>query len=464
MAKVLEKKGLSTKVAREGLGLGDHWESVDLNIHLGYRRGAAGGSWLVRWRHEAGYRRHPLGVADDVTSSGTMDYNAARKAARDHVAGLRKANEAKIAADAAAAKILAAGPVVTVEQAVSHYIETRDTRASKRAGRQVRSDAGQRLRRYVLGQPARGKQPAIEPASIASIALHMLADGDIAMWRDALPAELKQSSQQRLINDFRAALNGAHDRNRLELAALPGTLKHGFRAIEIDDEQSPAGESQVLSDGEVDRLIAAAKAIDKAQQWEGDLYRLVLLLAATGARMSQVCRMQVCDVQSRLKRLMIPTSRKGKKKKIPAVSAAVGLDVLDVLAPICKGRSPGASLLERWRKEQVPGAITWQRGERGPWRSASELSRPWQEIRNLAGLPSATPYCFRHTSIVRAIEKNNPIRVVAAKHDTSTAMIEAHYSRWIVSDLEEMLRSSIRPMVPMEDDGGSVVVPIRPRA
>jgi hypothetical protein len=49
-----------------------------------------------------------------------------------------------------------------------------------------------------------------------------------------------------------------------------------------------------------------------------------------------------------------------------------------------------------------------------------------------------------------------PIRLVAALHDTSTAMIERHYARWISDGLEDMARAAIVPLVPA-DEGARIV-------
>jgi len=42
-----------------------------------------------------------------------------------------------------------------------------------------------------------------------------------------------------------------------------------------------------------------------------------------------------------------------------------------------------------------------------------------------------TMYCLRHSSIVRMLLRNVPIRLVASLHNTSVTMIEKHYSRYI---------------------------------
>jgi hypothetical protein len=68
---------------------------------------------------------------------------------------------------------------------------------------------------------------------------------------------------------------------------------------------------------------------------------------------------------------------------------------------------------------------------------------------------------LRHSSIVRGIRQNLPIRLVAAAHDTSVAMIEKHYAKWITSGLEEMARAAIVPLMPPARSGK--VVQMAPR-
>jgi integrase len=193
------------------------------------------------------------------------------------------------------------------------------------------------------------------------------------------------------------------------------------------------------------------------------LYRLVVVLAATGARFSQVVRMRVGDMQLARSRLMVPVSRKGKGTKGASDTAvAVGKDVLDALLPVVTGRSADAVLLERWRHKQAAGGIEWKRAGRGSWQSPSEVTRPWQAIRERAGMPDAIPYALRHSSIVRGIRAGLPIRLVAAMHDTSVAMIERHYSRWIVDGLDELAARAVVRLIPQ--DGRRQVVTLRGRA
>jgi hypothetical protein len=59
-------------------------------------------------------------------------------------------------------------------------------------------------------------------------------------------------------------------------------------------------------------------------------------------------------------------------------------------------------------------------------------------------LPKGTiPYALRHTSIVRGLRANLPLRLVGALQDTSAKMIEAHYSAYIIDATEDLARRAI---------------------
>jgi hypothetical protein len=54
-----------------------------------------------------------------------------------------------------------------------------------------------------------------------------------------------------------------------------------------------------------------------------------------------------------------------------------------------------------------------------------------------------TSYALRHSSIVRMLLARIPIRVVASHHDTSTTMIERHYSAYISDHSDALTRRAL---------------------
>ncbi|WP_244421449.1 tyrosine-type recombinase/integrase [Allomesorhizobium alhagi] len=435
---------LESRAAREKLKPRGkpYYKAIGPSLHLGYRKGKSGGRWVVRlYVGDRNYRVETVADADDrldANGGSILDFWQAQEKARE-------LHTKQSAAPEPAA--------LTVRQAVEAYIAMRDARESRRKGRAVRSDASRRLHRYVLGQDKRGKQEAVPASALADMAMAALTDDDLAAWRAGLSDTLKETTKRRLANDLKAAL---HTQRKQLNAAL--VVNDGLKGVVADDEAEPvARDNQILSDAQIMRLLDAARQIDAELGWDGDLFRLVSVLNATGARFSQIARMKVRDCQLAEARLLVPSSRKGKAGKSGASMIPVEPAVIDVLRPAVAGRAGDAPLLERWRHRQTPGSIRWVREGRGPWQSSSDMDRAWKAIRERAGMPGVIAYALRHSSIVRGIRQNLPIRLVAAAHDTSVAMIEKHYAKWITSGLEEMARLAIVPLMPAPATDGKVV-------
>ena len=384
--------------------------------------------WLVRWYVGAGnYRRATIGEADDVISTGTLSYDQACKRAREIVAEQREQAIRK-----------ARTPGETVRAAVERYIALRDERLQQqRPGTRQRSDAASRLTRYVLDDP------------IGGIELSDLSEEVLVKWKEGVALDLTPGSRVRTINDFKAALNLVHRRLRRN---LPPDFSESVRWGLSVERMLPAGykkarENQILDDDAVRDIVGAAAVYDA----DGDVGRMILLLAATGARFSQIQRITLGDVQADRQRIFIPLSRKGRGKIEAHYPMRVGDDVIEALRPVIYGRRYDELLLCRWRMKQVKKqgsrGLIWVRDYRGPWTSAAEITRQWQAICESVGLKGTIPYALRHSSIVRAIRAGLPIRLVAAMYDTSVAMIERHYARYIVDGLEERTAKAIVPMV-----------------
>ena len=69
-----------------------------------------------------------------------------------------------------------------------------------------------------------------------------------------------------------------------------------------------------------------------------------------------------------------------------------------------------------------------------------------------------TIYALRHSSIVRQLLANVPVRIVAVNHDTSIAMIERTYSRFIADHSDVLARKALLDV--SADELDEKVVPI----
>jgi integrase len=429
MGKRLNEAPVTTKNARSGLTPGLHWRGIDPDVHLGYRKSKRGGGWLVRWRHGAGYRQAALGTADDVLEcdgARVLSFAQAATAARAHVANAR-----------ADAKAASEGPAPTVGSACEEYIAAFESRQLKNRGA-ITGEARSRFNKHML-----------KDEKIADLRLHQLEPSDIIDWKKRVRAKaIKETSVRRIASDLRAALNAARVRHRRRLpAGFSDTIKDGF-AISPED---PAAESErpniILEDDEVRLIVRTAAIIDEEQGWDGDLHQLVVGLAATGARFSQLKGIPVGDLQGFLKRLMVPSSKKGRgQKNRPPASVPVLDDEIAILKRAAAGRSSKALLFMTWGYKRA-GGIKWEKDNRRQWQD-KEITKPFKAIVARAGLsPEVTAYALRHSSIARCLRAGLPVRLVAALHDTSSEMIERYYAKYITHAFEAMAAAARVPLV-----------------
>lgn len=414
MAKTVRERNIESKTARAKLRASGkpYWRSIDIGLHIGYRKGVRGGRWVMRrYLGSEEYEVQTIGTADDnqdADGDGLLSFHQAQTKVRE------LARQYRVKTPGAA--------TLTVRDAVTAYLQGQRGR-----------DQHLRLTRHVLGD------------EIASRPLASLTDTALEAWRDRRPKDLASATIRRISTDLRAALNSAAKKHRKGLPAdLPATIENGL-AFDDKDGASKARPAQILTDADIRRLIDTTQTVDAADGWDGALARLVIVLAATGARFSQVIRMTVADVQEN--RLMVPVSKKGRGAKAAAqIAVRVGEDVIAALFPAIIGRKGTDVLLERPHWIKGPGRRLIA-NSRGPWQWATELSAPWAAIRKRAGITSdIVPYALRHSSIVRGLRAGLPVRLVAALHDTSTPMIERHYSAFITDAMDELAAKAIVPL------------------
>ena len=415
---------LTTRTARLKLKpAARHRAKIGADLFLDYRRPKAGpGTWSMKRYVGGEYSLKALeAAADDFEDAdGVRILNYHQAAAKARGLDRLEAERERLAAD---------GPPLTVAgAAIEPYVEMREARCAQYGGGPKR-DARNRLAKL--------------PKAFVETPLALLTV-------DAL-ATVRSGIDERTAHDLKAALYAAVKRHRDK---LPPSLRDVVRDGLASARAAPpaAREEQALPDADVRCLVAAAWKVDEENGWRGDLGRLVVALAATGARFSQLIRMRVSDVQMREKRLMVPTSRKGAGgKSLSHIGVPVSADVLAALAPSVAGRMGHEPLFLRPRWRPVAGEIgLWERAdEHVPWVSSSELQRPWRLIVAKAGLaPGTIPYALRHSSIVRMLRQGLPVQLVARVHDTSALMIEKNYALHIANALDDLVAGAAISLSP----------------
>jgi integrase len=400
MARSIRASNLETRTARLKLPISTKPTFVRIGpgLGLGYRRNTTAGTWVARIADgRGGYATKAIGTADDFADADDAEilgYWEAQRRARQLASG--KPAEA---------------PIMTLADALDAYQADLKTR-----GRQALNVT--RVRKHLTS--AMLKKP-----------IALLTVDDFRKWRDGLVKSMTAASANRTCRGLKAALNRASDHDD-SLSRRAWTV--GLALIP-NAEQS---RNVILAEDAVRRIIATARDIGP------EFGLLVECAAVTGARTSQLARIEVQDLTSA--KLSIPVSRKGRGvKTIPSHLAPLPAGLAARLRQAAAGRPATSPLLLK-----PSGA---------PWRP-SDHRELFRRATAAAGEDPArvTIYALRHTNIVRQLLAGVPIRLVAVAHDTSALMIERTYSRHIGEHGEEMIRATL---LDTEPEAAENIVPIR---
>ena len=368
-------------------------------LNLGYRRNQTAGTWVVRFADgKGGSHIRAIGRADD---GGDLLFGIPPD---ERVLTFDQAQDAALAAHAVevAEREPSAPDPVTVIQALDRYavdLEKRDGDAEN--VRRVRI----RLSDAMLDRP------------VAS-----LTRDELRAWRDGMRhartgKPLARGTINRTATALRAALNFAADGDERI------TNRRAWQTGAADLPDAEQARNVILDDATVRRLIAEAHAMCPA------FGLLVEVAAVTGARISQIARLEVHDLQDgKSPQLLVPASRKGRGVKA----------VLRRPAPI------SAALAAKFDRSRPPTAPLLTKADGRPW-GKSDQRVPFAKLVRRCGLnpKEMTLYALRHSSIVRQLLAGVPTRVVAAGHDTSVVMIERTYSRHIGDHADALVRGAL---------------------
>jgi len=178
--------------------------------------------------------------------------------------------------------------------------------------------------------------------------------------------------------------------------------------------------NKIISDDTVREIVAAAHEMDSR------FGLFIEALATTGARSSQLQRLEVADLHDgdSAPWLSMPSSRKGRRRRITRYAMPIPASLAEALRHLAYGRERHALLFAK-----------------------SEGERSRHLFRRLAadlGLDSSVSlYSLRHSSVVRQLLAGVPTRVVAAHHDTSVPVMEHTYSRHIASVGDSVVRQAL---------------------
>lgn len=338
-------------------------------VHLCYRRNEGAGTWSV----QAGWLKR-FALADDheeANNKTVLDYFQAQREALKLARGTDDSDKP-----------------ATVGQAVEAYKTDLERRGAATYNATL-------IQKHL-------------PSSLANKVVMLLKDTDLSTWHSELVTEdFVLSSANRLAKSMKAALYLAAKRDPTRIKNLHA-WKLGLKPIKAPKTKTAPRDNYYINDQAINSIIRECYA-------EGaDFGTLVQVLAETGTRESQALRLYPDDVindSPNRPKLLLWTSNKGKADRIDEQrSVAISPKLAKVLLERVVSRGPKEPLFDR----------IWN------------MSARFRVVLKKLGLDETlTPYTLRHSSIIRQIFANRPMKLIANDHDTSIAEIERTYGRYL---------------------------------
>ena len=369
-----------------------YWLQIGDGLHQGYRRCQGNGSWSGRKSDgRGGNFIKKVGPADD--------YEGPRRAR------------------------LLAGAAEN-SRTVSRWHQPRQRQAGHRGASAHRMESrpqGSRRHEGSASVVDYHLTPTLRTKIVAALSAR-----ELIAWRNSLLQKgLAPASVTRVCKSFAAALSLAarHDARITNASAW----KTGLEAL----PDSGASRNVVVPDGGVRRIVRAGYEIGPA------LGLFLETAGLTGSRPVQLRRLTVGDVLK--DKLAMPSSKKGKgKRRIERKPIPIPHDLAARLRVFAKGRPADAPLFIK--EDGSPWPINHR-----------DMMR---DVVRRAGLDAdkVTLYALRHTWITKQLIRGTPIRLVADAADTSVAMIEKTYSKYISHHGDDLLRAGLIDLtVPIAD-------------
>ncbi|MDD2662868.1 MAG: site-specific integrase [Dechloromonas sp.] len=364
-----------------------YWEKRKAGCFIGYRKLTEGaGTWLARWRDEAGKQHyHPIGSRLD-DDRGTFD--AVAKLADEWF------NQCETGSH----------EVVTVKVACARYVEhLRVSKKTNEQGQKAAADAAGRFKRLVDSAPiGRIELGKLKTAHIKSWLDDQIKDTDDDE-RDPDAERRNRDSANRNLRTLKAALNFAYKQG-LASATTPWDRVSQYEDVAQRRER-------FLTAAERKRIYAAASP---------ELKPLIKALMETAARPGEIASCLVGDLNQTNQTLVL----RGKtgRRTVP-----LSTNAFRHLKQCAGKRSVDEPLIVR------DNGSAW---DRYSWRDSFQEAR---SAANIVGADEVVIYSLRHCAISEMVINGMDLMTVARLAGTSIDMINSHYGHLEPTHAKEQL-------------------------
>ena len=377
MARTVRDTKLETRAARSKLEVSGkpYYKAIGPGLHVGYRKNASGGKWVVRRAAGSQYKVETIGSADDIEDANgdtVLDFWQAQEIARGKRAYV--------------------GPY-RVRDAVEHYLEHLAGEGKNSVG-----NAANRAERHIM--------PTLGEVLVADLT----ADA-IRKWHrhlaQSMPMIPKTGGRLRKINtkDGDATRKRKVTANRV-LTILRAALNLAFREGKTPSdaewrrvepfESVERARDRYLSFAECERLLNAA---------DPDFRLLIRGALETGARYGELIRLRCVDYNADAGVVLIAQSKSGKPRHV-----ILSEDGQAFFAQLTAGQSGSAPMFGK------------------TWATSQQVRRMVKLCERINLVPHVGFHQLRHTWASHAVMQGMPLMLVAKNlGHADTRMVESHY-------------------------------------
>ena len=431
MPRTIADTAMTTRAARERLAIRHqpYWRGIEAGAAIGYRKGVAGGVWLVRLADASaggGYRQASLARADDnLNPDGVevLDYRAAEKQAREWIA-----RQNRVAAGLEPEPTAKATAPYTVADAMRDYLADYAARGGKGVSTTKASVDAHIL--PVLGGIAVGRLTrdriktwhrdlAVAPARLRGKRgeiRHREASDDPDAGRR------RRATANRILTIAKAALNHARADGKAQCSPDAWAAVKPFR--EVDQPKV-----RYLLDAEIGRLINACMP---------DFRPLVTAAVLTGARYGELTAMTAGDFDRGAATLAVARSKSGKSRHIVLTDEAVAFFTRETMGKASSAQIFTRSVMVKQATKESPAVL-----RQGSWQKSDQF-RLLRDACSAARIaPAISFHILRHTYASRLAMRGAPMPVIASQlGHTDTRMTERHYAHLAPSYVRDAVRAA----------------------
>lgn len=416
MARATRNSRLESRTARSKLKPSHepYWISIGRTLHLGYRKGINGGSWIGRFYKNNKYKKIKLGQADDyldANNKNVFDYFQAQEKARIFADEVEKYPHQEMRQS-----------IITVEDAAKNYLDWYQTHR-KAFGRTKNT-----IETHII-------------LTLGKLKLTELTPVIIRRWHEELAKKAPKLRSTALKANY-AKIDNSSDvmrkrkatANRI-LTVLKAALNHAWRDgyVSTDDawrrvkpfHNVDAPKIRYLTIKECERLINAC---------ESDFRNAVKAALLTGCRYGELTHLQVYDFDAERNALHIKETKNGKARYVPLTDEGVRL-----FNELIRGKSGNDLILVRYDGKM--------------WGDSHQIRRLAYACEIAKIYPAISFHVLRHTYGSLLASKGVSLQVIAELLGHSdTRVTSKHYAHLLPSYVSDTLRANLPQFTEIEKD------------